>query len=59
MIAQTFQPLGTPGVPWGDAEKAQWRARQRKQRSYADEVVSKLNTSLPMSVNASLNACQS
>lgn len=39
MITQTFQPLGTPGVPWGDAEKNQWRARQSKQRSYADEVV--------------------
>ncbi len=46
MIAQTFQPLGTPGVPWGDAEKQQWRARQRKQRSYVDEVVNKLNTLL-------------
>ena len=46
MIAQTFQPLGTSGVPWGDAEKIQWRARQHKQRSYVDEVVSKLNTLL-------------
>ncbi|MGH8126499.1 MAG: M14 family metallopeptidase [Rhodanobacteraceae bacterium] len=33
-------PIGTPGKPWGDAEKAEWLARQRKQRSYADDVLS-------------------
>lgn len=43
MHAQTFQPLGTPGVPWGDAEKAQWRARQRKQRSHADDVLTAID----------------
>ncbi|HJU26976.1 MAG TPA: M14 family metallocarboxypeptidase [Rhodanobacteraceae bacterium] len=32
-------PIGTSGRPWGDAEKAEWLARQRKQRSYADEVL--------------------
>jgi hypothetical protein len=32
-------PIGTPGVPWGDAERAQWRAAQRKQRSYGDDVL--------------------
>ncbi|HJU07783.1 MAG TPA: M14 family metallocarboxypeptidase [Rhodanobacteraceae bacterium] len=32
-------PIGTPGKPWGDAEKAQWLARQRKRRSYADDVL--------------------
>ena len=32
-------PIGTPGQPWGDAEKAQWLARQRKRRSYADDVL--------------------
>ncbi|MGH8190658.1 MAG: M14 family metallopeptidase [Rhodanobacteraceae bacterium] len=32
-------PIGTPGQPWGDAEKAEWRSRQRKQRSYADDVL--------------------
>jgi hypothetical protein len=35
-----FYPIGTPGKPWGDAEKAEWLSRQRKQRSYADEVLS-------------------
>ena len=37
---QPVYPVGTPGVAWRDAEKAAWRARQRKQRSYGDEVVS-------------------
>ena len=32
-------PIGSPGQPWGAAEKTQWRAAQRKQRSYADEVL--------------------
>ena len=31
--------IGTPGVPWGTAEIAEWRARQRKQRSHAADVV--------------------
>ncbi|HKU78555.1 MAG TPA: M14 family metallocarboxypeptidase [Rhodanobacteraceae bacterium] len=35
-----FYPIGTPGKPWGDAEKAEWLSRQRKQRSYADDVLS-------------------
>ena len=43
MSAGNSYPIGTPGQPWGSAEKAEWRARQRKQRSYADEVVSKID----------------
>ncbi|MDY0743905.1 M14 family metallocarboxypeptidase [Paucibacter sp. R3-3] len=35
----TSYPIGTPGQPWGEAERAAWRAAQRKQRSHADEVV--------------------
>lgn len=31
--------IGTPGQPWGEAEKTEWRSRQRKQRSYADDVL--------------------
>ena len=34
-----FRPVGTPGHPWGAAEVAEWRARQVRQRSYADDVV--------------------
>ena len=37
-------PIGTPGQPWGDAEKSQWLARQCKQRSHADDVVAVVET---------------
>ena len=43
MTASNFYPIGTPGTPWGDAEKAQWRAARTKRRSYADEVASKID----------------
>ena len=36
---ERFYPIGTPGQPWGEAERAQWRASQRRQRSHATEVV--------------------
>ena len=32
-------PIGTPLQAWGEAERAQWRARQVRQRSYADDVL--------------------
>lgn len=34
-----FYPIGTPGQPWGSTEISAWRARQRRQRSYADDVL--------------------
>ena len=40
MTTETAYPIGTPGVPWGDAERALWFSRQLRKRSYADEVVS-------------------
>lgn len=43
MSTTAFYPVGTPGQPWGDAERAAWRARQSKLRSYADEVVGKID----------------
>jgi hypothetical protein len=45
-------PIGTPGTPWGDAERAAWRARQAIRRSYADEVVAPLTASLPAHAEA-------
>ena len=33
-------PIGTPSQPWGDAERAEWRARQVRRRSHADDVLS-------------------
>lgn len=42
-MAQHFYPVGTPGKPWGDAERAQWLAYVgAPKRSYADEVLAKL-----------------
>ena len=39
----SFYPIGTAGQPWGTAELAQWRARQVRQRSYADDVISHID----------------
>jgi len=39
MTSQASYPIGTPGQPWGDAEKAEWRSRQQRHRSHADDVV--------------------
>lgn len=39
MSQTAFYPIGTPGQPWGEAEKRQWLGRQRKLRSYEGEVV--------------------
>ena len=36
-------PIGTPGQPWDAAEKAEWRARQLRRRSYGDEVAAALD----------------
>jgi hypothetical protein len=41
-MANSFYPIGIPGQPWGDAEKAAWRARQRPKRSYADDVLGQI-----------------
>jgi len=42
MTLSRFYPVGTPGQPWGDAERAAWRARQVVQRSHATDVVAAL-----------------
>ena len=42
--SDTSYPIGTPGQPWGDAERAQWLAGQRKQRSHADDVLSAIDS---------------
>ena len=40
--AQVY-PIGTPGEKWGEPEKAAWLAEQSIRRSYAIEVVAKLD----------------
>jgi hypothetical protein len=36
-------PIGTPGVAWGEAERAQWLAQQVRKRSYTSEVVARID----------------
>lgn len=43
MTTDAFYPIGTPGQPWSDAEKAEWRARQTRQRSYETDVLSAID----------------
>jgi len=33
-------PIGTPGQPWGEAEKAIWLSKQKRHRSYKTDVLS-------------------
>jgi hypothetical protein len=40
MTAQPPYPIGTPGLPWGATEKAEWLSRQTRQRSYEADVLS-------------------
>ena len=35
-------PIGTPGQAWGPAERAAWLARQKVLRSYAEDVLSRI-----------------
>lgn len=37
-------PIGTPGEPWGEQEKANWLQRQQQERSYFDDVVAVIDT---------------
>ncbi len=43
----TPYPIGTPGTPWGAAEKSAWLARQAIRRSYDAEVVAPLKAAVP------------
>ena len=39
MTTDAVYPIGNPGLPWGPAEVARWRARQARQRSYEVDVL--------------------
>jgi hypothetical protein len=39
----TPYPIGKPLQPWGDVEKQAWLSRQVRHRSYADDVVAKID----------------
>ena len=39
--------IGTPGQPWGAAEKARWQALQQVKRSYTEQVVARIQALAP------------
>jgi len=41
-------PIGTPGTPWGEEQKAEWKALQTVKRSYGDEVLTPLSSIIPI-----------
>lgn len=43
-MEQDTYPIGTPGTPWGQSEKDAWRNAQVKRRSYAGEVLDRLQS---------------
>ena len=43
MNQSSFYPVGTALQPWGEAEREAWRSRQRVQRSYADDVLRRID----------------
>ncbi len=43
MGMERFYPIGTPGEPWSDSNTRQWFEAQSVQRSYKDEVLTKLS----------------
>ena len=42
MAGAHFYPIGKPGEAWGDEERKQWLSGIAPLRSYADEVLAKL-----------------
>jgi len=42
MTSSAPYPIGTLGTPWGPTEVAAWRSRQGRKRSYADEVLGRI-----------------
>lgn len=38
----TAYPVGTPGQPWGENERNEWRARQTRHRRYDEDVVPRI-----------------
>lgn len=42
MASTASYPVGTPGRPWGEAEREAWRARQTRHRRYDREVLPRI-----------------
>lgn len=43
MTDASSYPIGTPGQRWGEAEVAEWRALQKRRRSYEADVLRRIN----------------
>lgn len=43
MAANDFYPIGTAGHPWGNSERAAWRTRQERRRSYDRDIVRRID----------------
>jgi hypothetical protein len=41
-LALTPYPIGAPGAAWGAPERAQWLSRQRKVRSFTDDIETRI-----------------
>ena len=46
-MSSTPYPIGTPGIPWGPAERALWLSRQTRRRSYDADVLRIVDTLRP------------
>ena len=44
MSSHAPYPIGTPGRPWDESERAEWRSQQKVRRSYAADVLSVIET---------------
>ncbi len=42
MMVDRVYPVGVPGQPWGEAERALWRARQPRRRRYDEDVLPRI-----------------
>lgn len=45
-----FYPIGIPGKPWTDVERAQWNANMKVQRYYKNDVIDVLNNKIDKTV---------
>lgn len=45
-----FYPIGIPGKPWSDVERAQWKASMKVQRYYKNDVIDVLNNKIDKTV---------
>lgn len=41
-MTTAFYPIGTPGMPWGATERDTWRQQRKRLRSYAEDVVPRI-----------------